>query len=800
MEEEGIFYFLRRAYGGNGDRPEPAGDPIVLNPASPTLITGSVAAGARTPFYLDHFLPDGWYGYQVQAVDLFGRLSDWGRRAVVQVRDAVAPPPPTAVRASYLDADDPYLPAEDATHAPGIRVAWEWSGFARLQAPDVTGAAGQFRIYALLGDLNTLHGSISGITDRATFSALVTDARWNGSADDLAGEWVRVGSTYFEVRGNTTGDNVVLTVNHLTAPPLKPQVGSFSLVFSPGKPYWTDYKQATGWDRRLHVEPAVDLPVVVGQIVSVSVEADALVVTTDQALDDDGMLTPGVLVSSGMIYHVTRHATDGGLTLTINPRELAGDPPTNVQPTAGNAFVYYPGRRYQVYLPIPERLLQAISGTAAAHIGVSASDGRAYVEDDPRWTLPQHGALGDQPGNESAVGTPCKIIAVQRAALPAPGGVPPAGTEPIYAQPANYFGQALYTLSWSPVPDDSEYVVYRCSSAALFDRDSQARREGKGFYATVDPFADDPGFDDWLAANYPDLTADTLTTEAWRDWSAHFYPALDDAQIQALANRPGSEAAFRRVNTETVTETSYTDTFDGRGQGVYLYRVRAMSAANVPGAWSDTYPPVHIYDITPPATPVVTSILAGERSVTLNWRANAETDLAAYHLWRAETSDALADVRRVAPTAILTPTAGAVIETYADENLLAGKTYAYCLAAVDSSGNVSKPSPVGMARPVDTAAPAPPEWGVARWNDDASAVLMRWRLADETHETLIQRSAPETGGIWLAVTGWLPAGTRAYADAGATAAETNTYRLRVRSASGNLSVEYNEIVVDAVTG
>ncbi|MEO8397886.1 MAG: hypothetical protein ABI700_33140, partial [Chloroflexota bacterium] len=321
-----------------------------------------------------------------------------------------------------------------------------------------------------------------------------------------------------------------------------------------------------------------------------------------------------------------------------------------------------------------------------------------------------------------------------------------------------------------------------------------------GFYAAGDPFADDPGFGDWLAQTYPALTADTLTTEALRDWAAHFYPMLSDPQLQALANRVGSEAAFRRVNSASVTETSYTDSLDGRGQGLMLYRVRAVNNAGVLGDWSDTYPPVHIYDITPPARPVVTSIVSGERSVTLNWRANAESDLAHYHLWRAESGEALADLRRTAPTLVMSPTAGAVIETYPDEALLAGKSYAYRIAAVDSSGNVSEPSPIYTARPVDTAAPEPPTWRGARWNDEASAVLLRWTLADGTQETLIQRRSPSEGGLWFSITPWLPAGTRLYSDIGATATVTNAYRLRVRSVSGNLNLNYNEIEVNPPTG
>ncbi len=184
----------------------------------------------------------------------------------------------------------------------------------------------------------------------------------------------------------------------------------------------------------------------------------------------------------------------------------------------------------------------------------------------------------------------------------------------------------------------------------------------------------------------------------------------------------------------------------------------------------------------------------------LTWRANSESDLAAYHLWRAESSDVLSDVRRIAPMAVIIPSANAVVETYSDTELPAGKTYYYRVAAVDTSGNFSEPSPIYAARPVDTAAPAPPIWRGARWNDDASAVLLRWTLTDESHETLIQRSSSESGGIWFSVTPWLPSGAQTYADITAAANADNVYRLRVRSASGNLSVEYSEIKVNALTG
>jgi hypothetical protein len=126
--------------------------------------------------------------------------------------------------------------------------------------------------------------------------------------------------------------------------------------------------------------------------------------------------------------------------------------------------------------------------------------------------------------------------------------------------------------------------------------------------------------------------------------------------------------------------------------------------------------------------------------------------------------------------------------------------YYYRIASVDNNGNVSEPSPIYAARPVDTAAPAPPVWETARWNDDGTAILLAWTLADAAHEILVQRRSPESGNLWFAVSTWLPAGSETYRDFGARTTETNLYRLQVRSASGNLNTVYNEIDVSPFTG
>ncbi|MCC7205743.1 MAG: hypothetical protein IT323_00460 [Anaerolineae bacterium] len=791
-----IFYLVQRASRGDGETPGRPGDAVILNADAPVLLSrralldgGGAVSGLPLPGYVDRHLPDGWYSYRVRGIDLFGRLSAWGEPQTVQVRDRVKPPPPANVTAAYLDPADRYLTADDAPHAPGIKVTWEWQGAQHFQAPDVANAPGEFRIFFEPGELNTLQGRVLSVAYYGATSTLVADATWTGAPDTLAGERLRVGGAYYEVVSHRNGPPLQIAVNNLTLPDQSPTPGPFTLTLSPGSAAWKDYRQPAAWQRRIHAEPAIAAPVVSGQIVAVadSSTPGRITVTTDQALDDAAeVLTPGLLVCNGLAYAVRHHDMGGALTLELSPRPVPSDPPepeqATVQPAPGDSFTYTPGRRYTVYLPAAGFTPETGSGTTVANIGVTAADGAA--------------------GNQSAVSGPARIIAVERAILPAVADVPVAGDAPIFARPADYYGKARYTLTWSPLEGAAEYAVCRCSGGAFFDQDSKLRRERKGYYAdpAIDPFADDPDFAAWLAANYPDLTAETLTTDAWRDWAAHFYPALPDSRIQDIANRPGNEAAFRRVNAETVSGVSFTDTFDGLGQGFYLYRVRAINAAGAPGAWSGAYPPVHIYDVTPPAPPILTGVAGGERSITVRWRANTERDLAAYHIWRAEDPAALADVRRLPPLAVLAPSPGVVAEAFTDADLPAGVPYHYRIAAIDTNGNLSRPSALAAGQAVDTSIPAPPEWRSARWHNAGVGILLRWTLAEEAHEAMMQRSSPQTGGLWLSITGWLPAGTERYADLTADASLTNAYRLRVRSASGNLSDSYNEIEVSPAAG
>jgi hypothetical protein len=187
-----LLYHVWRADLADGTDPVPIANwdlrtkdrPLLLGAAA--LPAGAVIAFAADwpPFRLwftDNALPEGWYGYAITGVDVFGRHSarsepaSWRQWApapnpapwyyrqpagdaeihpwAVRLLDTTPPPPPTAVAAWALDPGDPLVVRDAAYQAwrstvdsalVGLRVGWEWPYRHAQQAPDVR----EFRVYA----------------------------------------------------------------------------------------------------------------------------------------------------------------------------------------------------------------------------------------------------------------------------------------------------------------------------------------------------------------------------------------------------------------------------------------------------------------------------------------------------------------------------------------------------------------------------------------------------------------------------------------------------------------------------
>lgn len=846
-------YHVQRDVRGTGSSPTAPHSERIVNQNRPTIVAAPAAGAPRVTarpdgwpdmqlHYVDRGLADGWYGYRVQGIDLFGRLGHWSRAVVAHLVDSMAPPPPVGVRATYVDADDPWLTDADRTwsdaNGSGVRVDWQWDGSQAIQAPDVD-RSGEFRVYFVEGRLNALTGAVTHVAyvDGAATSTVTTDQEWTGATNALKDEYIRIGNDTFKVAANGTGAAFTITVDNLTSPTVVPSVGRFSLAFSPGRSYRTDYGAASAWDSRIHTTTPAPVKPVRGKVSRVTRGGGGslLVQATVGLRDPDGILTAGVLVCDGVPYRALAHRTGTRLVVRINPLELPSSTSPTVRPAVGDTLVYYPGRTYSVYIGGVSLAPSDGDAIAVAHVGVSTCDSR---------------------GNEGSVSRACKLVATRRSngTTPAAPGVPASTADPIYASPADFYGNAAYTLTWTAVSGAQGYAVYRTSTVAVFDRDRDQRQRLAGAYAGMDfstlvsgPFGDDGDFKTWFGSWKTDhdstLSEDTLVTPldtladgvaaeviaAWRDWAARFYPALADAGIQALADRSGNEAAFQRVNAEPVETASYDDVVDGRGVGAYLYRIRSIDASGNLGPWSGTFQPVHLYDVTPPATPAITSIVGGEQSVTLTWRANTEDDLAEYWLWRAQSAAALEDVRHdgdgISKTVVTADGAGTSV-TQVDSGLVGMTTYYYRLAAVDTAGNVSLVTPVVSARAVDTTPPDEPTWERGEWvkwdssggeldyhaeetdgETYTTGVALQW-LAGEAGTTCIVERKTADGIAWESITDWTAASDPidpsaesarrfTYSDTSADSAEDFRYRIRIRDAAGNVTRSFTTQRVDA---
>ncbi|MET0621668.1 MAG: hypothetical protein ABW250_01675, partial [Pyrinomonadaceae bacterium] len=106
--------------------------------------------------FIDRNLKDGWYGYGVSGIDIFGRHSARGAPVQLRLLDRIPPPNPTGVEAYALDPGDPYL-QQDAPYQHwrdalddsvretlvGLRVRWRWTNAHQRQNLDTR----EFRIY-----------------------------------------------------------------------------------------------------------------------------------------------------------------------------------------------------------------------------------------------------------------------------------------------------------------------------------------------------------------------------------------------------------------------------------------------------------------------------------------------------------------------------------------------------------------------------------------------------------------------------------------------------------------------------
>ena len=281
------------------------------------------------------------------------------------------------------------------------------------------------------------------------------------------------------------------------------------------------------------------------------------------------------------------------------------------------------------------------------------------------------------------------------------------------------------------------------------------------------------------------LTNDALRILAGLPGNARAFTQLTiqplDPDDPGCANRrgPSDPDDFKVGDPDPLAAKSlrvYVDELDGRSTSRYFYRARCVDGAQNLGTWSHSSPPIHLPNVVPPRTPVITKVLGGDREITLKWASNREPDLKEYWIYRSDSAEAARDLRSMGdpvhkePVPPGDPAAWPAEVDWTDKSVIGSHGFFYRIVAVDADNNVSVPSPTRIARAFDYSPPAPPTWLSAEWVKLDSTgeahtwneivpgfmpgVALSWSSDQPNIKCLVQRTLL-TDSFWAPISRWL---------------------------------------------
>jgi hypothetical protein len=733
LPERPILYHVWRADLQNSTAPAAGGTYNLITTNGPVLVVQPILPPAATPtrpsdwppvelalFFTDRGLTDGWYGYQMNGIDLFGRHTansapaawyQWSpapdprpwyyqdppansvvHASAVRLLDKIPPPEPTGVEAWVLDPADPMLlrdtpyqdwhnalPSSELDTLVGLRVRWHWTVMHMRQAPDTR----EFRIY--------FHpGTNPPDPDHSI-------------------------PLYWQQRYYVVGyeSNVTKT--------LAPASSAAGL-------------KLTGL-----------LAAVAGSVVSLDGTPDlsALLLMGEHLSLDADTARPDKTYRIIAVDDTTKKLT------------LEAAPNTGGALTAWQ--IGFPLRTYEVFIPGTGDTVRAdvlpvptqADPLLFANIGVSAADDKTTTLDAPQWAS---GHWGNRFGNEGRIGAPAKIYRVRRTP-PDPPELPVFGDR-VYATVADYNHSSFFTFHWPKQPNLQAHI-YRALDDTLFQIDWSIRfarfplDPANPEAAALFPNGWTPAQMQSVSAelnklaspaDYATLSKDAQTALAtlpgnapllWdkglqqRDWALRhsrtglapsdaFFPAvfntatrqlivgelnqikdaagyltLSDSALRVLAGLPGNERAFSQITIQPLPANpgenedhrgpddpesyppngsllAFQDTLDGRARNRYFYRAAYVDKVHNRGEMSLSTPPVYLPDVEPPPAPSIVKVLGGDREAVLSWTAASEASVVRTLLYRTTDKEKTREARLFGaplaslPSRVLVASGGAI--------------------------------------------------------------------------------------------------------------------------------------------
>jgi hypothetical protein len=604
-----VMYHLWRANLGNNALPAPSGQFSLISKNWPILVVDSNGAQTSSdwpPFplhALDNALSDGWWGYQVSGIDIFGRHTpnsangawrQWSpmpepkpwyyaeppsdaivHQSAIQLRTKIAPPQPTAIEAYAIDPRDPMV-IKDAAFADwldrlnhqtwyqaltedqkknliGLRVRWQWPQTSIDQAPHTR----EFRIYYQDGSLNAILGNTLAVTAASTTESIVaTNIENHEDAGSYVGAALSVGDDAFVIVGSEESDPLRLRVRNVGAHnniapradapctiAIPPAYASGVVAVTNGSQVVTG--KGTNWTTKLEDQ--------VFQIATEqrSYHVDTVISPTQLLLDEpyEGA------TKSDRVYGI-QHPLFVDYSAAASWQKRHYVVPQDQHWTAGTDASGRFVRKYDIILPVPEEGAQpGLPLTASltkpivyAHASVSAADDKTYTDDDPDRTDPWSNRFG----NEGRVGPPAKIFRVLRDE-PATPVLPPM-PERVTATRADQSGSSYYTFRWLPLAQTMTHI-YRAFDEAVFKSD-WSHRPGLILDPAKPDFFPSESIDPrWNFAKRKQVAIElnqlnTFAKDAAGTAQAFIhYRALSNDALRVLAGLKDNEAAFTQLTT-----------------------------------------------------------------------------------------------------------------------------------------------------------------------------------------------------------------------------------------------------------
>jgi hypothetical protein len=371
------------------------------------------------------------------------------------------------------------------------------------------------------------------------------------------------------------------------------------------------------------------------------------------------------------------------------------------------------------------------------------------------------------------------------------------------ASRADWYGKSRFLLTWG-TQANRRFTVYRALGDEI-NRLDQIEYDGGGRRAQGFPQAAD-----WPAGVYPDtarrsrVLAELDAVNAARalaDLDARVaalgaaYDAMTiDTQVM-LARQNYAWPAFVALFGEPTEANAYEDVFDGRSHGHWFYRVTSRTAAGMESTPSEPTPPICCPDVVPPAVPVAHMALADEAGVRLCWLASPDADLDHYEIFASRDPYAVAELAVMTPIVVHTPptpnVGGVLIK-----KIVARPPGEWCfwIVAVDTSDNRSAPSSMLRGKLL-VPPPAAPTWQVPL--RAGTSVSLSWTHSNPRLACLVERRAVG-GGMWVAVSQWLPRSQYSLLDLPPDPALAWEYRVRVRDQIGQTAASMPTITLDAL--